>query len=96
MWFRHDDINGWYVRGQNEGNRIVYINRNSPSGVVYVITGQKGKFQLLPHAPPYYPFPRGKSILGVIYGVYVYVITGQKGNRAFNHTSYCYAIRPRL
>ena len=29
----------------------------------------QGKFELLPPAPPYYPFPRGKSILGVIYGV---------------------------
>ena len=27
------------------------------------------KFQLLPPAPPYYPFPEGKSTLGVIYGV---------------------------
>ena len=27
------------------------------------------KIQLLPPAPPYYPFRRGKSILGVIYGV---------------------------
>ena len=26
----------------------------------------KGKFRLLPPAPPYYPFPRGKSILGVL------------------------------
>ena len=29
----------------------------------------QGKFQLLPPAPPYYPFPEEKSILGVIYGV---------------------------
>ena len=29
----------------------------------------QGKSQLLPPAPPYYPFPRVKSILGVIYGV---------------------------
>ena len=27
------------------------------------------KLQLLAPAPPYYPFPRGKPILGVIYGV---------------------------
>ena len=31
--------------------------------------GGQGKSQLLPPAPPYYPFPRGKSILGVIYEV---------------------------
>ena len=30
---------------------------------------RQGNFQLLPPAPPYYPFPRGKSILGVLYGV---------------------------
>ena len=30
---------------------------------------EQGKFQLLPPAPLYYPIPRGKSMLGVIYGV---------------------------
>ena len=30
---------------------------------------RQGKSHLLPPAPPYYPIPRGKSILGVIYGV---------------------------
>ena len=29
----------------------------------------KGKFLLLPPAPPYYPFPEEKFILGVVYGV---------------------------
>ena len=30
---------------------------------------QHGTSQLLPPAPPYYPFPEENSILGVIYGV---------------------------
>ena len=33
------------------------------------VRGCQGKFQLRPPAAPYYPVPRGKSILGVIYGV---------------------------
>ena len=43
----HNDINGWYVRGKNDGNHIVYINRNSPSGTVYTITGQKGTWTIV-------------------------------------------------
>ena len=36
-----------------------------------LLRNRQDRFQLLPLAPPvppYYPFPRGKSILGVIYG----------------------------
>jgi len=35
------------VRGPNDGNRVIYVNRNSPSGTVYQITGQKGTWTIV-------------------------------------------------
>ena len=45
------------------GAHIVGINTED------IEHGRQGKYQLLPPAPPYYPFPEETSILGVIYGV---------------------------
>ena len=62
-------ISGNYLQNKTTRSAVSALTQHYPH-----CDGSRGhpgqvKLQMLPHAPSYYPIPRGKAILGVIYGV---------------------------